>query len=186
MSGRKGKSGHQNLIQMASKKLLNKIVGDDYLTITFVRENPMDVRTKTEVQGEQFGHYRVALAELRMYADIACAVVYDKNAKIHFDKEVHERPEFADKTADKFSREGNMVEYYKAIRKAYGCVIYIIECEINPKSHLLKDGPRLTAYKLIKQQNNNVVLILAVFEGTKVDNPHVFDEVWYFPKKVKP
>jgi hypothetical protein len=44
-----------------------------------------------------------------------------------------------------------------------------IECEINPSSNLLRDGPRLTAYKLIKQQNNNLKLILAVFEGTKVD-----------------
>ncbi|GAJ06452.1 unnamed protein product, partial [marine sediment metagenome] len=41
----------------------------------------------------------------------------------------------------------------------------------------------LTAYKLLKQKNNNLVLILAVFEGTKVDNPEIFDHVWYFPKK---
>jgi hypothetical protein len=58
-----------------------------------------------------------------------------------------------------------------------------VECEINPSSNLLRDGPRLTAYKLIKQQNHNLILILAVFEGTKVDNPQVFDMIWEFPRK---
>ena len=48
---------------------------------------------------------------------------------------------------------------------------------------VLRDGPRLTAYKLLKQKNPNFILILAVFEGTKVDNPGIFDEIWEFPRK---
>lgn len=178
MSGRKGSSGHQNLIKMASKKLLNEVIGDDWLSITLVRENPMDVKTQTEVHGEQFGSYRVAMADVRMYADIACAVVYDPNAEFY-----RQSKEPIPEVAMEFLDKGDMTSYYKAIREFYGVLIYIIECEMNPKSALLRDGPRLTGYKLIKQQNNNLRLILAVFEGTKVDNPQIFDEVWYFPRK---
>lgn len=178
-TGRKGSSGHQNLIRMAGKKLLNEIIGDDYLSITMVRENPMDVKTETNVSGERFGGHRIAMAELRMYADIACAVVFDQNASFGKEPQI---PEFV-AIADKFLLEGNRAKYYDAIRSAYGVMIYIVECEVNPSSNLLRDGPRLTAYKLIKQQNNNLRLILAVFEGTKVDNPGIFDDVWEFPRK---
>jgi len=78
-----------------------------------------------------------------------------------------------------------MDEYFEAVRSAYGVMSYIIECEINPRSNLLRDGPKLTAYKLLKQKNNNLVLILAVFKGTKVDNPEIFDHIWEFPRKTK-
>lgn len=84
---------------------------------------------------------------------------------------------------DRHFAEGNMVEYRQAVRDFYGTMFYIIECEMNPSSNLLRDGPRLTAYKLIKQQNNNLKLILGVFEGTKVDNPGIFDAIWEFPRK---
>lgn len=179
--GRKGTSGHQNLIKMASKKLINQIAGDDYLSITMVRENPMDVKSKTDIVGERFGSRHIAMAEVRMYADIACAIVYDQKARARIGT-----PPMDDdflKAAKKFKREGNMSKYYEMIKAAFGVMIYIVECEINPNSNLLRDGPRLTAYKLIKQQNNNLYLILAVFEGTKVDNPGIFDVVWEFPRK---
>ncbi len=181
MSGRKGSSGHQNLIDMSSMKLLNEIIGDKWLNIVLIREQPLDVKTRTDIEGVMFGARRVATAEVRMYADIACAVVYDQKAKAYFGAEPifeHMLPQI-----EKFKEEGNMAEYFKAVRTAYGTMIYIIECEINPRSNLLRDGPRLTAYKLIKQQNNNLRLILSVFEGTKVDNPGIFDDLWYFPKK---
>ena len=178
MSGRAGKSGHQNLIGMSSKKLLNEVIGDEWLSVTLVRENPMDVKTKTEVKGERFGSYNIAMADLRMYADVACAVVYDPKAKFYG---ASKEPIPAE--AEKHVFKGDWAKYHKAIRDFYGIVIYIIECEINPRSGLLRDGSRLTAYKLIKQQNNNLMLILAVFEGTKVDNPGIFDEVWEFPRK---
>lgn len=181
MSGREGGSGHQNLIRQAGMKLLNEIIGDEWLSITAIRENPLDVKTQTEIHGETFGGYKIATAEVRMYADIACAVVYDQNAKGYFRQD----PVFPDMipVAEKCKEEGKMEEYYKAIKTAYGVMVYIIECEINPRSNLLRDGPRLTAYKLIKQQNNNLRLILTVFEGTKVDNPGIFDDIWEFPKK---
>lgn len=179
MSGRKGSSGHQNLIRMASKKLLNEIIGDEYLSITMVRENPLDVKTQTEIRGERLGGHRVAMADLRMYADIACAVVFDPKASIGREPIFPHLLEQAYKALD----AGDRAKYYNLVRRAYGVIIYIIECEINPRSHLLRDGPRLTAYKLIKQQNTNLRLILAVFEGTKIDNPQIFDEVWYFPRK---
>jgi hypothetical protein len=166
---------------MACKKLLTEIVGDKFLSITLVRENPLDVKTQTDIQGAGFGSHKVAMAELRMYADIACAVVFDQKAAGYFSKEPI-LPEFIE-IADKFLKEGNHAKYYEAIKSAYGVMIYIVECEINPSSNLLREGPRLTAYKLIKQQNNNLRLILVVFEGTKVDNPGVFDDVWEFPKK---
>ena len=54
MSGRSGSSGHQNLIRQASMKLLNEIIGDEWLSITAIRENPLDVKTQTEIQGEMF------------------------------------------------------------------------------------------------------------------------------------
>lgn len=63
--------------------------------------------------------------------------------------------------------------------------IFVIECEMNPRSNLLRDGVRLTAYKLIKEKNPKFRLILAVYEGTKVDNPGVFDAIWYFPRQKK-
>ncbi len=181
MSGRKGSSGHQNLIDMSSMKLLNETIGDKWLNITLIREVPLDVKTRTDIVGSSFGSHRVATAELRMYADIACSVVFDKDAKTYMGTDPifpHMLPQIK-----KFKEEGNYDEYYKAIRTAYGVMIYIIECEINPRSNLLRDGPKLTAYKLIKQQNNNLVLILSVFEDTKVDHPDIFDHVWRFPKK---
>lgn len=180
MSGRKGSSGHQNLIRMASRKLLNEVVAEDYLSVTMVRENPLDVKTRSDIEGERFGRHKVAMAEVRMYADIACAVVFNPNSLRYVAKEPM-APEYLEMAA-KHLNEGNMTKYYELIRAAYGVIIFIIECEINPKSNLLRDGPRLTAYKLIKQQNNNVILILAVFEGTKVDNPGIFDEIWEFPR----
>lgn len=181
MSGRKGTSGHQNLIEMASKKLLNAIVGDKYLSVTLVREQSLDVKANVDVEGERFGARRIVHTEVRLYCDIACAAVFDSEAAWTRRNEPI-LPEFVE-IAKKHLKEGNMTEYYNATRSAYGVMTYIIECEINPRSHLLKDGPRLTAYKLLKQKNNNLVLILAVFEGTKVENPEVFDDVWYFPKR---
>ena len=179
MSGRKGSSGHQNLIRYASKRLLDEMVSEKYLSITLVREQPLDVKAETSIKGERFGAHRVAHAELRMYADIACAAVFTPGAQWTREPIL---PEFVDIAEKKF-QEGDMVGYYDAIRSAYGVMIYLIECEINPRSGLLRDGPKLTAYKLIKQQNNNLTLILAVFEGTKVDNPGVFDEIWTFPRR---
>ena len=181
MSGREGSSGHQNLIRQSSMRLLNEIIGDEWLSITAIRENPLDVKTQTEIQGERFGSHRIATAEIRLYADIACAVVYDQNAKSYLGQE----PIFPDMipVAEKCREEGKMEEYYKAIKTAYGVMVYIIECEINPRSNLLRDGPKLTAYKLIKQQNNNLRLILVVFEGTKVDNPGIFDDIWEFKRR---
>jgi len=181
MSGRKGSSGHQNLIRYSSMKLLNEIIGDEWLNVVLIREQSLDVKTRTDITGTMFGSSRVAQAEVRMYADIACAVVFDPKAKAYFGaKPIFEHMLPA---IEKFREEGNMDEYFKAVRTAYGQMIYIIECEINPRSGLLRDGSKLTAYKLIKQQNNNLRLILSVFEGTKVDNPGIFDDVWYFPKK---
>jgi hypothetical protein len=178
--GRKGSSGHQNLVHMASLKLLNDVLGDDFLQVTFVRENALDVKTQTDVQGSGFGSTRIATAELRLYADVACAVVYDPNSEWALKKDAD--PELV-KIVNKHFTEGNMVDYRHAVRDTYGTMFYIIECEINPSSNLLRDGPRLTAYKLIKQQNNNLKLILAVFESTKVDNPGIFDAIWEFPRK---
>ena len=181
MSGRKGSSGHQNLIDMSSMKLLNEIIGDKWLNIVLIREQPLDVKTRTDIEGVMFGTRKVAEAEVRMYADIACAVVYDQKSKGYFGQE----PIFPDliPKADEFKKKGQMDKYFNAIRTAYGVMVYIIECEINPRSTLLRDGPRLTAYKLIKQQNNNLRLILSVFEGTKVDNPGIFDDIWEFPRR---
>lgn len=181
MSGRAGSSGHQNLIKYSSMKLLNEIIGDEWLNIVLIREQPLDVKTRTDIEGVMFGARKVATAELRMYADIACAVVYDQKAKGYFGQEPifpHMIPK-----AEEFKGKGMLDEYYKAIRTAYGVMVYIVECEINPRSNLLRDGPRLTAYHLIKQQNNNLRLILSVFKDTKVDNPGIFDDIWFFPKK---
>jgi len=162
-------------------KLLNEIIGDEWLSITAIRENPLDVKTQTEIHGETFGSSKIATAEVRMYADVACAVVYDQKAKGYFRQE----PVVPDMipVAEELKKAGKMEEYYKAIKTAYGVMVYIVECEINPRSNLLRDGPRLTAYKLIKQQNNNLRLILAVFEGTKVDNPGIFDDIWEFKRR---
>jgi hypothetical protein len=182
MSGRKGTPGHQNLIRMACMKLLNEVLGDDFLSISFIRENALDVKTSTHVNTEHSlgDGYRVATAELRMYADVACAVVYDPDSKWGLQKEVN--PELV-KIVNKHFADGKMEEYRSAVRSTYGMMFYIIECEINPASNLLRDGPKLTAYRLIKQQNNNLKLILAVFQGTPIEHPEIFDAVWEFPRK---
>lgn len=178
--GRRGKPAHRRLVDSASKRLLNEVVGDDWINITLVKENPVDVKTQTEIQGERFGSHRVAMAEVRTYADVACSVVYSPQAGPFAGKDPI-APEFMEQ-AYKALDAGNMAKYHDLVRRAYGMTIYIIECEINPNSNLLRDGPRLTAYKLIKQQNNNLILILAVYEGTKVDNPQIFDHIWEFPR----
>jgi hypothetical protein len=165
---------------MASLKLLNEVLGDEFLQVTFVRENALDVKTQSTVEGGGFGSTRIATAELRLYADVACAVIYDPKSEGGLKKDTD--PELV-KIVDKYFAEGNMVEYRHAVRDTYGTMFYIVECEMNPSSNLLRDGPRLTAYKLIKQQNNNLKVILAVFEGTKVDNPGIFDAIWEFPRK---
>jgi hypothetical protein len=178
--GRKGTSGHQNLVRMACLKLLNEVLGDDFLSVQCVRENPLDVKTRTDLEGSPFGTTKIAAAELRLYADVACAVVYDPQSTWGLNKETE--PELV-KIVNKHWADGDMAKYRQAVRDTYGMVFYIIECETNPNSNLLRDGPRLTAYKLIKQQNNNLKLILAVFEGTTIDNPSIFDAVWEFPRK---
>lgn len=180
MSGRKGKSGHQNLIEMASKKLFNEIIGDKYLSVVLVREQQLKVSADVHISGGSFGSSRIVDTKIELYADIACAAVFDPSA--HWLNSKPTNPEMM-KIANKHKANGNMLGYYEAVRSAYGAMIYIIECEINPRSHLLRDGSKLTAYKLLKQKNNHLVLILAVFEGTKVDNPEIFDHVWYFPKR---
>ena len=183
MSGRKGSSGHQNLIKYASHKLLNEIIGDDYLSLVLIREQKLNVKTDASIVGPRFGSMSVVQTEHTMYADIACAAVFDKNAQI-YDGDEREAP-WPEQIpiADKFKEEGNMEKYREHIAMAYGKMTYIIECEINPRSNLLRDGPKLTAYRLIKQKVPNFILILAVFEGTKVDNPGIFDDVWEFPRK---
>jgi hypothetical protein len=179
--GRHGKSGHQNLIKMASSRLLNEVLGDEYLTVTFVREQKLDIRATASIVGDRFGSMKILDTEQRMYADIACAATFDQYAKTlerGFEPDA-EQLEIANRRRE----EGKMDVYRGLIRSIFGIMTYIIECEINPKSNLLRDGPRLTAYKLLKQKNPNFILILAVFEGTKVDNPGIFDEVWEFPRK---
>lgn len=180
MSGRKGSSGHQNLIRMASRKLLNEIVGDKYLSVTLIREQKLDVKSEVSIRGAGFGARRVVDAEIKLFADVACAAVFDIGARW-----THKEPLLPHmvKVAKKHKAEGDLDKYYDALKSAYGAVVVIVECEMNPRSSLLRDGPRLTAYKLLKQKNNHLILILAVFEGTKVDNPKIFDEVWYFPHK---
>jgi len=181
VSGRKGSSGHQNLIKYSSRKLLVELVGDDYLSLVLVREQKLDVNSQVEIKGPRFGAQRVARGEVTMYADIACAAVFNQDAKHYFGSEPLNK-EMAE-IAKKRRMEGNMAAYHKAAVAAYGVMVYIIECEINPRSNLLRDGPKLTGYRLIKQQNNNLVLILSVFEDCKIDNPGVFDFIWRFPKK---
>lgn len=183
MSGRKGSSGHQNLIRLASKKLLDEIIGDRYLSIALVREQPLDVKSQVDIEGEHFGARRIVHTAVRLYADIACAAVFDNKARWTSRNEPI-LPEMIE-VAKKHREAGNLDEYYKAVKSAYGVMTVIIECEINPRSNLLRDGSRLTAYKLLKQKNNNLVLILAVFEGTTVEHPEIFDAVWYFPHKSK-
>ena len=178
--GRKGKSAHRRLVELASQRLINEELAEGWTSITMVRENPLDIQVETSIKGERFGGYNVAKAEQRNYCDVACAVTYDpKEGPVPTDPLW---PEFNEK-ASKLLAEGKEVEYRDMIRRAYGVSIYIIECETQPNSNLLRDGPRLTAYRLIKQQNTNLTLILGVFKGTKVDNPQVFDMVWEFPKK---
>lgn len=181
MSGRKGSSGHQNLIEAASMRLLNQFIGDKWLRISLVREQPLDVKSEVDVRGERWGSTNVANAAYRLYTDICAGVVYDKEAA--FNARVDPLPKEILDELDRLKAEGNMTAYCEQIRKQFGSVIYLIECEINPRSNLLRDGTRLTAYQLIKQQNKNIVLILAVFEGTKVDNPGIFDEIWEFERK---
>lgn len=181
MSGRKGASAHQNLIRMASKKLMNSLIGDDYLNVVIVREQPLKVRSRVDIQGARFGS-KIVDCEQQMYADIAAYAVFNPNAK-YLDGEPLKGYEELAAQAEKKKEEGDMENYYNLVRTAYGVATFIVECEINPRSHLLRDGARLTGYKLLKQKNSNLILILAVFEGTQVDNPEIFDEVWYFPKK---
>ena len=185
MSGRKGSSGHQNLIKYASKKLLNEIIGDEYLSVVLIREQKLTVRTDASIAGPRFGSMSVVQTEHNMYADIACAVVFDKDAATYSTGgQTPILPETI-KIAEKFKAEGDMEKYREYIALAYGKMTYIIECEINPRSNLLRDGPKLTAYQLMKQKVPNFILILAVFEGTKVDNPEIFNDIWEFPRKVK-
>jgi len=180
LSGRIGTSGHQNLIRMASLKLLNEILGEDYLSVTLVREQSLDIKADVHIVGERFGAMKILDTEQRMYADIACAAVYDQNKFREFGREGD--PELL-KAADKIREQGDLQKYRELIKSACGVMIYIIECEITPSSSLLREGPRLTAYKLLKEKNPNFQLFLAVFEGAKVDNPGVFDDVWEFPRK---
>lgn len=182
MSGRKGSSGHQNLIRMASRKLLNELVGDRFLSVTLIREQPLDVGSNVHIEGEGFGTHSIVDTKVRLYADVACAAVFDANAKWLRNEPI--LPNMLE-IAGKHRAEGNMKEYYNCLRSAYGVMIFLIECEINPRSHLLTDGAKLTAYKLLKQKHNNLVLILAIFEGTKVENPEVFDLIWEFPRKTR-
>jgi len=182
VSGREGSSGHQNLIEMASLKLLNEILGDNYLSVTLVREQSLDIKADAQIRGDRFGAMKILDTELRMYADIACAAVYDQGAKLREFGGFEADPELLE-AANKMKAEGNLEKYRELIRTACGVMIYIIECEINPRSSLLRDGPRLTAYKLLKEKNPNFQLFLAVFEGTKVDNPGIFDDIWFFPRK---
>ncbi|MQY61838.1 hypothetical protein GH146_00945 [archaeon] len=182
MSGRKGKSGHQNLIEMASKKLLNEIIGDKYLSVVLQREQKLDVKANVSISGPRFGSSNIVNTEIKLFADIACAAVFAPGTQWLGSEPI--LPEFVE-IAEKKKAEGKMDEYFEAVRSAYGVMSYIIECEINPRSNLLRDGPKLTAYKLLKQKNNNLVLILAVFKGTKVDNPEIFDHIWEFPRKTK-
>jgi len=179
--GRKGKTAHRRLVELASKRLLDEELTEGWMQISMVRENPLDIKVDTKIIGEEFGTYSVAAAEQRNYCDVACAVKYDPRVG-PIAPRVPIWPELRDR-AMKLMAEGKIVEYKDMIRRAYGVCIYIIECEINPRSNLLRNGPRLTAYQLIKQQNTNLTLILAVYEGTKIDNPKVFDMVWEFPRK---
>ncbi|GAH04158.1 unnamed protein product, partial [marine sediment metagenome] len=71
--GRHGKTAHQNLLKMASYKLLNEILGDDYLSVTIIREQSLDVKAHASIVGDKFGGMKILDAEQRMYADIACA-----------------------------------------------------------------------------------------------------------------
>jgi len=179
--GRKGKSAHRRLVELASKKLIDEELAEGWSSITMIRENPLDIQVQTNIKGERFGGWNVAKAEQRNYCDVACAVTYDpKEGPVPTDPVW---PEFME-GANKLLAEGKETEYRDMIRRAYGVSIYIIECEINPRSNLLRDGPRLTAYRLIKQQNSNLTLILGVFEGTRIDNPQVFDMIWEFPRKI--
>ena len=181
MSGRAGSTGHQNLIRYASQKLLNEVIGEVYLGVTLIREQPLDIRASVNITGiGRFADTRITDTTQRMYADIACSAVFDQGAKRYGNVEVDEDTLA---TLKRLKDEGKLDKYKELVRLAYGQVTYIIECETNPRSNLLRKGPRLTAYQLIKEKTPNFVLILAVFEGTKVDNPKVFDEVWFFPKK---
>ena len=178
--GRHGKSGHQNLIRMATHKLINEVIGEEYLEVTLIRENKMTVEAKASIYGN-IGSTRLLATKQDMYCDIACAVVYDIGLKKFsngwtLDEETKLQ-------AERIKEKGDMAAYRDFIRSRTGMMLYIVEAEINPKSNLLRDGPRLTSYKLLKQKNPNLVLILAVFEDCKVDHPELFDDVWRFPKK---
>lgn len=180
--GRHGKSNHQHLIKLASRKLLEEILGDDYIAVTLVREQPMDISAGVSVHGVgRLADVRITDTKQRMYADIACSAVFDQGAKSYLGKEPIMPGSM--EIANKFKEEGDMERYREYVRIAYGVMTYIIECETTRVSNLLTDGPRLTAYKLIKQKVPNFMLILAIFEGTVVDHPEVFDEVWRFPKE---
>jgi len=180
--GRHGKSGHQNLIKMASLKLLTEILGDDYLSVTFVREQGLDIKANANIVGDRFGAMKILDADQRMYADIACAAVYDQGAKMR-EMGGWEIGEDELKIANRLREEGKFEEYRNYLKVAMGVMVYIIECETNPRSNLLREGPRLTSYQLLKQKNPNFQLFLAVFEDTEVDHPDIFDDVWRFPRK---
>lgn len=152
--GRKGSSAHQKLVKMATKKLIDTI-NDDFDQLSIVRDNFFNVKATTDVHSD-WTSTSIAHAEQRLIADIACAAV---KHEIKRDEATH-----------------------GFTRNELARTIWVVECEINPRSNLLRDGVRLTAYKLIKQQNPNFKLILAVYEGTQVDNPGIFDDIWYFPK----
>lgn len=181
--GRRGKSAHRRMIELACKRLINEELEEGWMGINLLRETKLDIKAQTEIRGEKFGNWNVATAEQTNYCDVACAVTYDpREGSMPSNIKEPLFPEIAE-MANRALAEGDTVKYREMIRRAYGRAIYIIECETNPKSNLLRNGPRLTAYQLLKQQNRNVFLILAVFEGTKVDNPQVFDAVWEFPRK---
>ncbi len=183
MSGRAGSPNHQYLIRKSSSKLLNEIIGDQFLTIALVREQSLDVKADASISGERLGVHRFLNTEVRLYSDIACVVVFDKDSAYL----QNQTPIFEHMLPmiERFKEEGKKDEYYKAVRTAYGAMIYIIECETSPTSNLLRDGPRLTAYRLLKQKNPNFVLILSTFENVKVDHPEIFDHLWRFPRPKK-
>ena len=182
--GRRGSSAHQRLINMASKRLLDEIIGENFLKISLVREQKLEVQSSVLVAGTgRLGGHGLVDCKVDLYADVACACVFDPKSDFRYFANVEPSSEELAEAAEKHRRAGNMEQFYELVRSAYGQMLIIIECELNPRSNLLRDGPRLTAYKLLRQKNRNLVLILAVYEGTKVDNPEVFDEIWKFPKK---
>lgn len=61
--------------------------------------------------------------------------------------------------------------------------VIVIECEVNPNSHLLSDGLRKTAYRMLKETHKEwFKLILAIYKGTQLREKEMFDEIWEFDK----